>query len=450
MGKDNDRGGIRVAGKVRSALELMLHVLLVGMTGAGKTSLIAAMLRDAAARFYRILWYDSDGDQEKDLLGWAAHENPGYQVANFNPFFDDPKGVAIDFAAMIKSLVEAQYFAARILQPSKHEHQEYFLLTAQRMLVAAIMILIRLAPDDWTICDLLRLVKNPEFCELLAEICDMESPYAVMGSADGSADVISTLHTRLAQLSAVAALMHHARRPAINPRTFEGGLKFCRHERLNVALNSITGYVMDDLTDYRLEHPGSEPLFMFLDEVRTLPRMSALNVLARRGRKTNTCLVLGLHEIDGFYDVYGREAGEEALALLAQKIFLKVAGVNSARWAAEYLGNVEILEGVRNFKGDDMTITRRERFNVTPDELRRLPLPDAKRDVIRGVYDGPEECYFFETPWLRAASPPPGWRPAALKPYPAEWQILPRWTVDDFARLRLPVSDPRIMAFDGR
>ena len=98
------------------------------------------------------------------------------------------------------------------------------------------------------------------------------------------------------------------------------------------------------------------------------------------GRGFGACVVLGFQDLAQLRDVYGPDAAKTMSAVLGTKVLFKIADPETAKWAADALGEVEeeiVKESTRydaagdTPKGVQLAAQRVHRHLVMPAELQR-------------------------------------------------------------------------------
>lgn len=124
-----------------------------------------------------------------------------------------------------------------------------------------------------------------------------------------------------------------------------------------------------------------ELLWLFCDEVPTLPRMDDLPMSLTNTRKYGLCHMLGFQDLPQLDHKYGDKISQSMVSALQTKIFMRVNENNTAKRMSEILGQMEVAEksmsrsmGIEsNRDGDSFVTQRRERYVVLPSEIMKLP-----------------------------------------------------------------------------
>ena len=120
--------------------------------------------------------------------------------------------------------------------------------------------------------------------------------------------------------------------------------------------------------------------FMF-DELGALHRLPAIENGLQTARNFGGAMILGLHSFDKLVQVYGEENARNLSSLARTKLILAAADLDTAEQCARYIGNREIRQmdegysyGYNNTR-DASTLTPRKQVEplVIPDDITNLP-----------------------------------------------------------------------------
>lgn len=120
--------------------------------------------------------------------------------------------------------------------------------------------------------------------------------------------------------------------------------------------------------------------FMF-DELGALHRLPAIESGLQTARNFGGAMILGLHSFDKLVQVYGEENARNLSSLARTKLILAAADLDTAEQCARYIGNREIRQmdegysyGYNNTR-DASTLTPRKQVEplVLPDDITNLP-----------------------------------------------------------------------------
>lgn len=122
--------------------------------------------------------------------------------------------------------------------------------------------------------------------------------------------------------------------------------------------------------------------WFIIDEVKSLYNLPSLPDLMAEGRSFGACVVLGFQDLAQLRRVYGPDDAKTMSAVLGTKVLFKIADPETAKWAADALGEFEeeiVKESTRydaagdTPKGVQLAAQRVQRHLVMPAELQRQP-----------------------------------------------------------------------------
>lgn len=431
---------VRVAGVPLNPDDCRTGTVKFGKSGSGKTSLIKQTLSDVLQLGDPAVVLDLSDEMTEFVKAKAPSGTPVHRV----DVFHQGDGVGIEFAPVLTSTTARQRFASKVVPRTKGDPQPFFRDFARLVIENGSALCHHFAPSVWTLALCLRLVLNRKLHSAVGKLVpEIGDPYESLGNPKTAGDVHATVVTLLKPLAVYAALSERATRH-ISPLTVlndgEGVMVLVWKDKYADSLEGLLSFTLDIVAEEKMAGQSNERLWIFTDELRSIQQLEAIPAIARRGRKSSICLVASMHELAGMRERYGAERAEEMLALLDRKVFLRIGSPQTAKWGSEYLGNVETLQDIapRGDTNKGWTRTVVDRPNVTPDQLRRIPLPDARADVIRGYLDFPEITAPFSTPFLADVKAPP---PARRTPVPESWERLTPMTLELLKRFNFPCPD---------
>lgn len=419
-------------------------LLTVGSPRTGKSIFLKRLRGDAIARHDPMVVLDLSGGDELESVEWQAAKYGVPEVAIFDPQMED--SWTWDFPDLTATDAARWHVSGKVFPDIKGDQSPFFNLNARDVYFTDLCVLNHFG-GDYTFADSIRLAFNLGLLGRLADLVPhLGDPVRRFGDTKSAHDIMSTVRMRLAPLRPMAALLEKATRK-IDLFNLRCPLVLVGRDRDAAVWSKLFSLVLDLMADERLEAPRPDPLWFFLDEFRQLEELRALSPLLRRAGKTNTIVAASLHSVNGMYARYGEHEGKEILNLFGRKVFFQTGCPDTARWAADHCGGVDSITDIEPPPGgNNVHREHKDRFNVSPEEFRRIPLPDARRDLLKGVYDGPDGTFWFEIPWLKEVTPPFGWKPRRRKRRPPQDEILYPFTERDFERLKFP-NDPALLEF---
>lgn len=180
----------------------------------------------------------------------------------------------------------------------------------------------------------------------------------------------------------------------------EGVLILTQDPTSREVSNPIIRAMFRRLVDFILARPevsqGQSPrkTFVFLDELRFIGELPGLLDLVSVGRSKGACVWLASQGIEGLREVYGSQVTDEILGCCNYKIFLRASGDQTAKWASNQFGNIEIWESTSSgsYNQGNMGYTenrqyrRREAF--LDSEFLNIPFPNP-RDGLHAIFLSP-------------------------------------------------------------
>jgi hypothetical protein len=396
------------------------HILAIGDTGSGKTSIIrqfafrvqergeCAVLYDPAGEFIRQFYSEARGDivlnpQDARMPYW----NPADEVD------DEPEAL---------TLAESFY------QPDKTQN-EFFIDSPQKIFAYLISRCPKPRPED-----LVKWMATKHAIE--TKLRDTE--YAVLVDQTAGpqrAGVLSSLNKISNTLRMLPTVADH---PAAewSARTWaenrKGWIFLTSNTTTRKAIRPLHCVWLDMLVMHLLSarRPDQKRVWFLIDELATLQKLPQLHTALTENRKGENPVVLGFHGRSQLEARYGDDA-EAMLSQPATKIFFRTDEPRAAKWISDNIGEVEIerlrethYEGGAH--GKNFTLERVREPLVMPSEIQGLV--DLSAYLKHGNY-----CAHFSIPFVkledqypdfirrkRAPEAPEG--PAAAEPETEETQ----------------------------
>ncbi len=375
--------GLRIAGVHLPRSAEGAHVLILGDTGTGKSMVIRHLLTQLAARGETAVIYDP----EAEFLAEFYDPQRGDRVLNpldrrapgWNPW--DELGAPGDAEALAASLIP---------DPIGVTGSERFFNPAARKLLVCLLDRIT-SRDSYEIAtwlsapldDVARFVAHT----LAAAVVDPKAP----AQAAGVLATLSLVADAFRLLPPDAATRWSARSWSQAPRgwLFLTSTEVSRDATL-VLISLWLDSLVRRLLDTDLDSASDRPVWVLADELPTLQRLPSLEALLTRGRKRGLRAVIGIQGMPQLRDRYGRDTAAVLAAQPKTKVLLRSSEPETARWAADAIGQRERLvprEGVTVDPGggrDALTVTddRHTDHLVLPAEI--MALPDLTGFLVHG------------------------------------------------------------------
>jgi hypothetical protein len=312
-----------------------MHFLMVGGTGAGKTSGILQLLDEALPRGDRAVLADVGGelvaryyDPKTDRL-----LNPRDKRAQQWSPFAEMEG-PWDADPVAKSLVPDGDGSAR-----EWHHYGQTLLAAilQRCWES----------DQATNAQLLHYATVATVDELRTLVSGLPAATLV---AEGNERMLGSVRAILGtHINALAYLPDDAGRNAFSIRRWiksksAGRLFFPYQEDQRAALQFLVAAWLDIAcrSVLSLNPDPTRRVWVVVDEVAALGRIQHLIDFATRTRKAGGALVVGLHSISQLRATYGRDNAQTLLSCLSTWLILRTNDAETAEYMSKQLGEQEI------------------------------------------------------------------------------------------------------------
>ena len=304
------------------------HILLLGDSGTGKSSLIRQLLRQVSGRGERAIVYDPALEYLPEFL------KPERGDLVLNPL--DRRMPYWSPAAELSHESEAEA-VAKSLFPDKAGDPNPFFVEAARKIFSY---LLKEGAGPGEMYDWIRRA-DPEIDKRVAGT-ELE-PIITKAAAPQRAGVLSVLERAAAVLRLLPST--GGKRWLATEWTGEQTQSWIfitsTHETREVLRPLVSMWI--DLLMLRLLGRSDEQrtaVWVVLDELASLQRLPTLPLALAEARKANTRMVLSLHGRSQVEYEYGRLA-EVMLSIPKTKFFLRTSEAQSGRWVSECLGQVE-------------------------------------------------------------------------------------------------------------
>ena len=444
---------IRWAGQRLRRASAWGNFLVVGAIGSGKTLMQRELLGSVLGFTRRVVVFDVKRDVVSHLHAMGVAE--GHALI-LNPF--DARAVAWDVSRDLTDPAKAYAYAKSIIPDRPGELQPFFTSAAQALLSGVLAALMINAPRAWTLRDVVLIVCDAALLRRVLRSTTQTQGLVdqFFAASEALGNFLSNLANATVPLRTVAAIWERTpdgRRVSLSEWADRGdsvlvmGASFDEREAV-AAMNRIAFNFLTDRLLSGAERPGEHRTWFFIDELKEAKRLDALPRLLTNGRSKGVRVVLGLQDREGLRSTYGDREADEILGMCHNQSFLKTNSSQTAQWASEQLGSVELTEWPTSGP------TPEQRREEDPDKLPRgehrstkpvaLPseimgLPTAKDGVVEGYHVIPDHPdghrvrrssarYAFHTDAAGADFHP---RP------PDERFLLCPWSDDDARRLGL-------------
>jgi hypothetical protein len=343
------------------------HILIMGDTGTGKSTLIRRIMQQIEERGETAIVYDPALDYTPEFY------RPERGDAILNPL--DQRMPYWSPGDELRHPAEALTLATSLFPDRRNENQ--FFVEGPRKIFAHLLTY-RPTPGQmaWWMCheeEIDRRVKGTQYAAMI----DKQAPAqrsGILASLNMVADSLKLLP------SEDEANRHWSAAEWSKER--KGWLFLTSTSETRERLLPLTSLWLDTLV-LRLMNQGqtsSRKVWFVLDELATLQRLPQLHTAVTENRKSNNPVVLGFQGRSQLETRYGHEA-EAMLSQPATKIFLRTSEPNAAKWVSDAIGRIEI-ERLRESRSSGQTGGQR---NTTSYNNERDVVPLVMDSEITGL-----------------------------------------------------------------
>jgi type IV secretory pathway TraG/TraD family ATPase VirD4 len=304
------------------------HILIMGDTGTGKSTLIRRILLQIEERGETAIVYDPALDYTPEFY------RPERGDAILNPL--DQRMPYWSPGDELRHPAEALTLATSLFPDRRNENP--FFVEGPRKIFAHLLTY-RPTPEQmaWWMCheeEIDQRVKGTQYAAMI----DKKAPAqrsGVLASLNMVADSLKLLPSENEANGRWSAAEWSKQR--------KGWVFLTSTSETRERLLPLTSLWLDTLV-LRLMNQGqtsSRKVWFVLDELATLQRLPQLHTAVTENRKSNNPVVLGFQGRSQLETRYGHEA-EAMLSQPATKIFLRTSEAHAAKWISDTIGRVEI------------------------------------------------------------------------------------------------------------
>lgn len=306
------------------------HILLMGDTGTGKTTLIMQILAQIEERGDSAIVYDP----ACEFVQRFYRKDRGDII--LNPL--DDRCPYWGPAEELRRKAEARAIAASLYQPTNDKKGEFFTETPQKIFAHLLTFgpspqdLIRWMSDPAEIDE---RVANTELAQIIAKGAQQQRS-GVLASLGLIADSLRMLPTKAEKGNNTWSATEWAEKR-------KGWIFITSRPTEREALRPLHSLWIDLLVMRLMSAPlpGQKKVWFVLDELASLQRLPQLHTAITENRKSSNPIVLGLQGKAQAESIYGHIA-EVMLSQPKTKIFLRTTEPKAAEWVSNAIGKIEI------------------------------------------------------------------------------------------------------------
>ena len=357
--------------------ELSSHCLLCGATGSGKTTLLRLLLQCIIPTILpgsdrRALITNPKGDMLPILLGMALHA----AIKTLDPF--DIRGVAWAIARDAREVRVAVEITYTLFHNEPGQHP--FFAKATRHIAFCVIISFNLSGLDWTLADLLRVLRSVDYIRAVLKKHAYTAPVYELYFSDPklAASVIASIATRLLPYDPIAAAWEHAPESVSLQEWAESEyvLVLPHSEICRSAVDNINRCLVKRATDVILGQSESftRRSVLIFDELSDSGELGSIVPFAKKSRSKGGVLIISFQGVPALRhrDSFGPEQADELLGQIGNHFIGRLECHATAEWASKLIGDQEV-EGVSQtttFGADAKAPSETRQF-----QMRRAVLP---------------------------------------------------------------------------
>lgn len=363
------------------------HFTILGPTGSGKTVTLRLLMQSVLTRIrpgsgWRALIYDPKGEFLPLLSGMPL----ACPVITLHPY--DRRGAAWNIGRDITDRSVALSLAATLI-PTQEGQNKFFYDAAQTILSAIMEAFILLAPERWTLRDVLLVMQNREAMKRLLLSLPQTTPtyrkYFEQEQGKTLADIQATLATETTKLEPVAAMWSRANlKVSLKDWSHDSYiLVLGKDKEVDEPLDNINRVLFQRISQLFTKQ-GSGRTWVFIDEAKFAGKIPGLDDLLTTGRSFGARVCLATQDLSGLKHAYGPDSAEELLGGAANKAILGTWNPVTSKYAAEIMGKTERIERTTSrtqAKDHSTTVSEHivQRESVMPEEFMQVLPADNRK-----------------------------------------------------------------------
>lgn len=343
------------------------HLLAIGASGSGKTTIITPMIMAAIERGDQLVIYDNKGD----FTEWVP------DAVLLAPW--DARSNALDIAMDCRNAQQARELAAHLIPAGKDPiwHQ------AARQILTALIIKLQVEmPEVWTWRDLYQLVCGSQ--EDLLGIIKIYTPEAsniLEAPGKTTQSVLMHLSTNAWLIADLAKAWGDA--TSENRFSVTDWIKGVNVQKKVLILQGSANYselstayiqlvfnmAAGLINSPEISKSDERRLWFFLDEFPQLGKLERFRSLLEIGRSKGVRVVLACQDISQIREIYGEHAANSWLGIVGTYIFTRMGTGETANFVAEKMVGYKTIDR-RIVNGEEISAPVREKqLVIDPSEL---------------------------------------------------------------------------------
>jgi type IV secretory pathway TraG/TraD family ATPase VirD4 len=316
------------------------HFLIVGSPGAGKTQIIFPMVAQAFKRGDKAIVWDIKGTFIQAFAGRGGVD----LLAGW-----DKRSIAWSPGMDIRSQLDCQQVAS-IMFPSNPRDSQPFFLNSARQILEAIFVYLDSQGTDWGWGDVWSILskEKKEIAQLLSSFEDGRALANVIGGeSKATEDIYSTLIGHAQQTIRWYAKAWPKGNVSLR-KWVHGNSKLLiiggipeRTDLAQATANISVELIVNEILS--LPDDPNRRIWLFLDELATLGKLTSLLNAFSLGRSKGLCVVAGIQDVGKLEHHYGPQLAKSIANTFSTQIVLRCSDYDTAQWASKNLGEQEVI-----------------------------------------------------------------------------------------------------------
>lgn len=349
--------GIRIHPGIQTTESLEAsHMLIVGGSGAGKTTILWPMINQIIKRGDKAIIFSFKGDFEQKI---GTGELIGKQFALLAPW--DTRSAVWTLGRDIRTRLDAEALANTLIPEPEKSDNPMWTNGARSLVTGIISDVQREFGDDWGFAELAkRCAESLADFKVLKEIITRENPVAaalIGGGADSKTTTsflanISAYLTHVVNLGVAADDLKDAARgkqwsvndwisgkiPPIAILGFRPSAKSISEAWCSSLMEQIV-LKLEDLPDVP---PEDRRIWLILDEVPRMGKIPSITEALEVLRSKGVRIAMGCQGINQIEEKYSKTTARSWAMQTATKILGRIAEPEDQRWAASLIGERDL------------------------------------------------------------------------------------------------------------
>jgi type IV secretory pathway TraG/TraD family ATPase VirD4 len=379
------------------------HIVVMGQTGGGKTTVIKPALSHAISAGDLLIVYDNKTEFSEIIC--ADNDPRDEKTVILGPW--DKRSACWDFAKDLVSEQDARQFASTII-PSDKSGDSIFSLGGKAIITGALVFLMKTKGKNWKASDLYVLINknvkdfakivSPHFSEIESLLSFDENGEPVTATLNMMQNAVAYANPILSILIAseenqsfsINGFLKQLNSGIIEKQIIilQGNKKYSSLQSTLCTLFLDTASAIINSPSFKERPASARGVWFMLDEFVQLNKLNNIKAIAEIGRSKGARLVMGFQDYSQLVETYGRESAEVLYGINQTHIFTKLSP-KSADFVSKEAGRRLIAKastsGRVTQKGGEysvISVQEKEEDVIKPADFGRLQADKAGVEVI--------------------------------------------------------------------